>query len=220
MSALEVAAPITRTGGTIAQALDTAWSTIRANHPAVPDAVLITGTGSKGKGVLKRGHWHPTRWTGEGEPIAEVFLAGERIAEGPDAVLATLLHEATHGACHAEGIKDTSRQGRYHNKRFAGKAVEHGLCPPEAPCARLGFSDCTLTDQTRERYTDLLTMLGEVLEVSIGTPQLVMAAPIVKARPRLVVACGCRERSVTEKQWEELSPIICGLCESRFVETM
>ena len=44
---------------------------------------------------------------------------------------AVILHEAAHALAYARGIKDTSRQGRYHNKHFKtcaeqlGLAVEH-----------------------------------------------------------------------------------------------
>jgi hypothetical protein len=42
-------------------------------------------------------------------------------------VLGTLLHEAAHGLAHARKISDTSRQGRYHNRRYATLAGELGL---------------------------------------------------------------------------------------------
>ena len=34
-------------------------------------------------------------------------------------VIGIVLHEAAHGVASTRGIKDTSRQGRYHNRRFA-----------------------------------------------------------------------------------------------------
>jgi hypothetical protein len=44
-----------------------------------------------------------------------------------DAQLATLLHEAAHGLAHVRKIPDTSRQGRYHNRRYQVLAEELGL---------------------------------------------------------------------------------------------
>jgi hypothetical protein len=34
------------------------------------------------------------------------------------------VHEAAHGLANTRGVKDTSRQGRYHNKRFRALAEE------------------------------------------------------------------------------------------------
>lgn len=206
-------------GSTLITALDAAWADIQTNHPELPDAVLITGTGAKRNG-LTRGHWHPSRWTAGGGQMAEVFLAGERMADGPEGVLCTMLHEASHGIAHATDVKDTSRQGRYHNRRFATIAQTVGLCPPEHPCSKLGFSDCTLADGTAGTYSATLDRLSDALDASIGTGMLVLAAPKGAPRPRVIVACDCRERSLTEKQWDDLSPIICGFCEGRFVQTM
>jgi len=57
---------------------------------------------------------------GAAEPgMAELFVGGEGLRRGAREVLATLLHEAAHGVATTRGVKDTSRQGRYHNRRFA-----------------------------------------------------------------------------------------------------
>ena len=54
-------------------------------------------------------------------------MGGEGLRRGARAVLGTLLHEAAHGVATTRGIKDTSRQGRYHNRRFAELAAELGI---------------------------------------------------------------------------------------------
>lgn len=56
-------------------------------------------------------------------------------------VLGTLLHEAAHGVASTRGIKDTSRQGRYHNRRFAQLATELGIVV--APDGARGWSATT-----------------------------------------------------------------------------
>ena len=48
----------------------------------------------------------------------ELFMATELVARGAMDMLAVLLHEAAHTIASRRGIKDTSRQGRYHNGRF------------------------------------------------------------------------------------------------------
>ena len=55
------------------------------------------------------------------------MISGEGLRRTAHDVLGTLLHEAAHALAHARGIKDTSRQGRYHNKHFKTLAEELGL---------------------------------------------------------------------------------------------
>ena len=57
----------------------------------------------------------------------ELFMATELVARGAMDMFAVLLHEAAHTIASRRGIKDTSRQGRYHNGRFRMIAGEVGL---------------------------------------------------------------------------------------------
>jgi integrase len=57
----------------------------------------------------------------------EVLVGGEGLHRSPLEVLGTLLHEAAHGLACARSIQDTSRGGRYHNRRYATLARELGL---------------------------------------------------------------------------------------------
>ena len=76
--------------------------------------------------------------------LPEVFVATEMIAAGANEMFKVLLHEAVHAIAQARGVKDTSRQGRYHNARFRVLAKEAGLEPePRNPV--IGFSPTTLT---------------------------------------------------------------------------
>src|SRR6266545_1119836 len=47
---------------------------------------------------------------------------GEGLRRGARDVLATMLHEAGHGLAAARNLKDTSRQGRYHNAKYKALA--------------------------------------------------------------------------------------------------
>jgi hypothetical protein len=126
-------------------ALEAAWAAIRARHPDVPAAVILLGAGSGMGPGLKLGHFAAMRWhqpadqRGDGEQapggdrLPEVFVGGEGIARGPADVLATLLHEAAHALAHVRGIKDTSRQGRWHNGRFKALAEEVGITVSKDP---------------------------------------------------------------------------------------
>jgi hypothetical protein len=98
----------------------------------------------------------------EGEPaaapvgMAELFVGGEGLRRGAREVLGTLLHEAAHGVATTRGIKDTSRGGRYHNRRFA----ELGITV--APDGSRGGSATTLPDPTAAQYTGELAQLAAV----------------------------------------------------------
>jgi hypothetical protein len=92
--------------------------------------VVASGSDPRGK-RLNLGHFAAGRWqlTSPEQPTdrPEVLVSGEGLQRGGVDVLGTLLHEAAHGLAHARRISDTSRQGRYHNRRYATLARELGL---------------------------------------------------------------------------------------------
>ena len=57
----------------------------------------------------------------------EVFIAAETLAQHPVKLLETLIHEAAHTVAMTRGVKDVSRQNRYHNRRFRAICEEMGL---------------------------------------------------------------------------------------------
>jgi hypothetical protein len=134
----------------VVAALERAWSAIRADHPDVPEVVVILGAGSQARrGLFKWGHFAAARWHVAGANHPEVLVSGEGLNRGARAVLATLLHEAAHGLAHTRGVNDTSRQGRWHNRRFAALAAELGLDVSfDKPT---GWSQSRLTDRLTGR---------------------------------------------------------------------
>ena len=75
------------------------------------------------------------------------MISGEGLRRTPRDVLGTLLHEAAHALADARGIKDTSRQGRYHNTKFKMLAEELGLTVDHDPT--IGWSVTTITRRHR-----------------------------------------------------------------------
>ena len=76
------------------------------------------------------GHFTPWKsWadSGSGERREEINLAADAMDRPVIDIMATLVHEMCHLYCHVHGIADTSREGRYHNKRFAEVGRAHGL---------------------------------------------------------------------------------------------
>ena len=135
----EAQGPVTLGSDTIA-ALESAWADIHDRHPdVIPNVVFIMGTGRKGnRGGLTLGHvtlspnWSSYR-PADSDPEAEVeryhevFIAAETLAQHPVRLLQTLIHEAAHTVAITRGVKDVSRQNRYHNKRFRAICEEMGL---------------------------------------------------------------------------------------------
>lgn len=123
-------------------ALEAIWLAIQERHPDVPDVVLTLGAGSLGEraGQLRLGHFAADRWQhGEHERLPELFVGGEGLQRRPVEILGTLLHEAAHAVAHVRGIKDTSRQGRFHNTRFKALAEELGITV--ATTGNIGWSN-------------------------------------------------------------------------------
>ena len=100
----------------------------------IPAVVIIIASGTDRK-QPGWGHHAPGRWNAAHEQRAEIMISGEGLRRTPAEVLGTLLHEAAHALAHARGIKDTSRQGRYHNKQFKIHAEELGLTVEHDPAS-------------------------------------------------------------------------------------
>jgi hypothetical protein len=192
-------------------ALEHAWQTIRRRHTDVPEAVLVVASGSEGK-RLHLGHFAPHRWQVAGADRHEVLVGGEGLQRGPVDVLGTLLHEAAHGLACARGIADTSRQGRYHNRRYAALARELGLEVATQP--PIGWSHTTVPDTTAGAYAAQLEQLAAALV--LWRRLELRAATSGKARNLLAAACGCGRRIRAAKATLAEAPILCALCEQPF----
>jgi hypothetical protein len=107
------------------------------------------------------GHFVESQWQyGQGR-LSEVLISGEGLARTVHEVFATLLHEATHGLAFVREVQDTSRQGRWHNKKFATLAAELGLSVAKSD--KLGWSLTTLGPGTLDRYTDVIGAVDSAL---------------------------------------------------------
>jgi hypothetical protein len=200
-------------GSAVVAALEDAWTAVRAHHADVPQVVIILGAGSEARrGLFKWGHFAAARWHVAGANRPEVLVSGEGLRRGARDVLATLLHEAAHGMANTRKIQDTSRQGRWHNRRFATLAGELGLKVTQDP--KTGWSQTHLTEQLAERYADQLTGLSSALllwrhaELQLGTQ--------TNSRNLLACSCECGRKLRVAKSTLEQAPIICGACDEEF----
>jgi hypothetical protein len=192
-------------------ALEDAWTAIRAKHPEVPAVVIVIGSGTSTR-QAKNGHYAPTRWQHGDNRLAEVLVSGEGLKRPVDEVFTTLLHEAAHGLANARGIQDTSRQGRWHNQRFADLAKELGLDPQKDD--RIGWSPCTLRDETAKAYAGVLKGLSTALQ-AYRHPETVGEAA-KKSNNGVACVCQCPRRIRVAKAVLEEGAITCQVCDSDF----
>ncbi|WP_218021501.1 hypothetical protein [Nocardia acidivorans] len=150
--------------GLLVTAVENTWAAIRSHHPDVPDVVLTVGAGSTGGSDLTLGHFAPNRWVRGEYELHELFVGGEGLQRGAVDVLGTLLHEAAHGNAEMREIKDTSRQGRWHNERYRELAEEVRLTV--AHHDKIGWSVTTVPGSTRDRYGDELEELAFALDAA------------------------------------------------------
>jgi hypothetical protein len=229
-------AAIETTGSGLIAALEQTWTDIRHRTPELPEVVVVTGTGLSSSALhidAKWGHFGADHWV-EGHPTEqgpraaldlsaarrkpELFIAGECLAESPHQTLQTMLHEAVHALAHARGVKDTSRAGKYHNKReFVALAGELGLAWPQGqrPHPVIGFSEVQLTEQTLTDYADTLAYLGAAIRLYRDTFRrlgLLGGQGQVQGRLRLPAAPVVLDPG----QAVHPGPITCGICGQDF----
>jgi hypothetical protein len=192
-------------------ALEQAWDAIRRTHPDVPPAVIVLASGTAGR-AAKLGHYAASRWEVAGSETAEVLVAGEGLRLGAVEALGTLLHEAAHGVAHVRGVTDTSRGGRYHNRRYAATAAELGLVAVQHP--RLGWAQTVLADGTAERYA---AEIGAI-EAALQLWRRAEAGGGGRSGGSALVACQCPcgRRLRASRSVLAQAPILCGGCGGPF----
>lgn len=205
----------TAQGSAIVRALEVAWEDIQAAHPDTPPVVIITGQGLKANGSGRLGHFWDGRWvenvTRQARP--EMFLAGEVLAKGGAAVFGVLLHEAAHGVAATRGIQDTSRDGRYHNRRFQAVAEELGLTVEKM--GSHGWAQTDLSEAAAQGWGRTI----EALEKTLAA-HLLPVGPSASSADRgyRKAQCACGRVLRASKTELAAAPIICGLCESPYQE--
>jgi hypothetical protein len=220
-----VAAPLVK-------AIENVWTAIQANNPDVPDVVVTLGTGAGSSSQMKLGHFAANVWTHGEDDIHELFVGAEGLKRGATAVLGTLLHEASHAVAEQRSIKDTSRQGRYHNKNFKTVAEELGITVEHSE--KLGWSTTTVPDETASLYSIEVLELDAVITAyrksswifstggtATADPDKDPAKPARKSSNNGVVwECQCEEpRKIRMSQKvADLGSITCGECGEEFTE--
>lgn len=191
----------------ILDALNGALVAIRNRHPEVPNVVLVVGTSS----TKKYGHFAPESWEG-GKKVKnhEIMISGESLKRGAEDTLGTLIHECAHALAEKREIKDTSRQGRFHNEKFKNLAEEMGIVVGKDP--KIGWSITSLPKETAKSYAEELKVLRAALKTWRGTDENKPKAPKVDIR----VECGCRAVTIPISFYDK-GDITCDLCGENFL---
>jgi curved DNA-binding protein CbpA len=196
----------------VLRVLETIWQAIRAHHPQIPPVVLVVASGTDGR-QARWGHHAPLRWHVGLEDRAEIMISGEGLKRGAPAVLGTLLHEAAHALAAARGIKDTSRQGRYHNKHFKAHAEELGITTEHDQ--RLGWSVTTVPEATLLSYARQVYDLQNAITLwrhDEHTP----AGTTRRSTNLIAAACPCgRSIRIAASTLAE-APVTCRACDGDF----
>lgn len=142
---------------------DTVVEAVRRRQEELPglvetlqDHVVVTTGGTTRRAY---GWFAEDAWRFGDRQVHELFLNADRRHFAPyvsdaEAVLVTLLHEACHVWAKANDVRDTSRDGRYHSRRFAEIALTIGLQIERD--AVIGHRTPALSALGRFEYTDLL----------------------------------------------------------------
>jgi hypothetical protein len=187
---------VSTTPPVLAAELARAWADIQRYHPDLPDLAA------------------PESLIGESSSACGHELSFER-----------LLHEAVHGLAAARGVRDTSRAGRYHNRRFLTIAEELGLDHPEEPHPSSGFSLVTLSTEARKRYLATIDQLHRALKAHTAATSTDSSSsfrgPAARhgssgggVRVKAVCDCGRNVRVVPSVLAQ--APIMCGGCGKPF----
>lgn len=193
-------------------ALEKAWTAIRARHDELPAVVITVASGSMTKHPVW-GHFAAMRWQHGTTKLPEILIAGEGLNRPVTDVLATLLHETAHALGDVRGIKNTSRQGRWHNKKFAQLANELGL--DAAKDDKIGWSVTTLQPDTETAYKAVLRALETAL-TAWRHPETSSSTSRSSSNNGATCQCGCPRRIRVSASVLELGPITCGICGDDF----
>lgn len=210
------------------------------------DEVVLTMGGTT---RLVYGWFEEGAWRYGDRHVHELFVNAERRAPHPSVsaaedVLVTLLHEASHVWAQVNGVRDTSRDGRYHNRRFAEIALAIGLAVEKD--AVIGHRTPSLSAWARAAYSDLLGELdrGRVLarepkpsqpeggtsdgdgEADDDVDAAASTGPAASPSKYVFASCRCQDGRrhpvtirVARGSWRP-RVICCSVCQAPFMESL
>lgn len=194
--------------------LEDAWQAIRRHHPQIPPVVIIIASGGNGR-QRAYGHHAPQRWHAAGTDRTEIMISGEGLTRDAASVLGTLLHEAAHALAAARNIRDTSRQGRYHNQKYKTCAEELGITVEHDQ--RIGWSITTVPEATARRYAVQIAALTEAMTLwRHAEQQTTRGSNGGRSTNLLAACCPCGRLIRIAASTLAAAPVICAACDGKF----
>jgi len=148
----------------------------------------------------------------------ELNVCADHLNRPFESICKTLLHEMVHLYNHQFGIRDCSRSGTYHNKRFKEAAEAHGL-----RCERDKTYGWTITFLTDATFAWMQATYGSspnafpMYRSRTGNPDtedgITNSDPSSSNSRRYVCPCGVIIRATRDVY------VICGECGMRFLES-
>lgn len=155
------------------------------------------------------------------ESYYEITICAEYLNRSIEEIIGTLLHEMVHLHNLQFNIKDNSRSGNYHNKRFKEVAEQKGLIIEYDK--RIGWSLTRLQESTKEMIGELAPSL-DLFKIARRSPYVVSSTddeivdtenleekPKSSTRKYVCPACGTIVRATKEVN------IMCGDCKEHFI---
>ena len=161
-------------------------------------------------------------WQRKEDKTYELNIAAEVLNYPIEETLDTMLHEMVHLYCRQHDIKEVSRGGKYHNKRFKAIAEEHGLTC--VPCGQYGWNttpgDNLVEYALNKGWNEILlgrnSLPPAMRTGATGTAQP-RTAPGGEKRPSSTRKLICPKCSQSVRATRKVN-ILCGDCMERMVE--
>ena len=161
-------------------------------------------------------------WQRKDDKTYEMNISAETLNYPIEEVIDTLLHEMCHLYCRENNIKEVSRGGKYHNKRFKEVAEAHGLTC--VPCGQYGWNttpgDNLVEYALNKGWNEILlgrnTLPPAMRTGATGTAQPGAATPGGK-RPSSTRKVVCPKCGQSVRATRKVN-IICGDCMTQMIE--
>lgn len=142
----------------------------------------------------------------------EIAMSAEYMNRDWIQVMQTLHHEMIHLYCHINNIKDTSRNGRYHNGKFKEQCEKHGFeYKITSPDKSIGWSRAELTEETQRIIAEEFELNPEAFKLARA-----IAPKRERRKNRSKYECLNCEYSLRGKSGLNIN---CGDCEEALHET-
>lgn len=172
--------------------------------------VIITFESGYKKGAYGWIYTKPT-WEQSRQERYNINISSDFLDRDIYAVMGTLLHEMCHLYALENGIKDTSRAGIYHNKKYKQIAESHGLEVFEED--KIGYGRTKPTEATRS-FIDNNCGISS-FEVKKLKPAEKDGSEAKPKQSRRKYQCPCCGQQITATKEVK---VMCGICYSPDVE--